>query len=51
VALLETLAARIATGLLARHPIVAAVTVRVRKMQPPLQGDLAWSGVEIRRTR
>jgi dihydroneopterin aldolase len=50
-ALLETLATRIATDVLARHPIAAAVTVRVRKMEPPLPGSLVWSGVEIRRTR
>jgi dihydroneopterin aldolase len=51
VALLETLAERIAADLLASHPAVAAVTVRVRKMQPPLPGVLAWAGVGVRRTR
>jgi len=51
VALLETLAARIAADLLARHPLVEAVTVRIRKMRAPLPGELAWAGVEIRRTR
>lgn len=51
VALVESLAERIATGVLAAHPRVSAVTVRVRKMAPPLPGELAWAGVEIRRTR
>jgi dihydroneopterin aldolase len=51
VALLEGLAERIASGVLAAHPRVAAVTVRVRKMRPPLPGGLAWAGVEIRRAR
>lgn len=51
VALLETLAERIAATVLAGHASVAAVTVRVRKMRPPLPGDLAWAGVEIRRAR
>ena len=50
-ALLETLAERIAAAVLAGHAQVAAVTVRVRKMRPPLRGELAWAGVEIRRTR
>jgi dihydroneopterin aldolase len=51
VALLETLAERIAGGALAAHASVGAVTVRVRKMRPPLPGELAWAGVEIRRSR
>ena len=50
-ALVETLAERIAARVLAEHSPVAAVTVRVRKMEPPLPGDLQWAGVEIRRTR
>lgn len=49
--LLEALAARIAAAVLAAHEPVDAVTVRVRKTRPPLPGDLAWAGVEIRRTR
>jgi dihydroneopterin aldolase len=49
--LLETLAHRIAAGVLAAHPPVGAVTVRVRKMRPPLPGVLAWAGVGVRRTR
>jgi len=51
VALLETLAQGIAAGVLAAHPSVGAVTVRVRKMRPPLPGELAWAGVEVRRAR
>jgi dihydroneopterin aldolase len=60
VALVETLAERIAAVVLASRvaeaalaggPRVGAVTVRVRKMRPPLPGELAWAGVEIRRTR
>lgn len=51
VALVEVLAHRIAAAVLAEHARVAAVTVRVRKMQPPLPGASAWAGVEIRRTR
>lgn len=49
--LIETLAERIATDVLAAHPTVAAVTVRVRKLRAPLPGALAWAGVEIRRER
>jgi dihydroneopterin aldolase len=51
VALIETLAARIAASVLAAHPAVEAVIVRVRKLRPPLPGALGWAGVEIRRTR
>ena len=51
VALIETLAERIATDVLAAHPAVGAVTVRVRKPRAPLPGVFAWAGVEIRRER
>jgi dihydroneopterin aldolase len=51
VALLETLAERIAAAVLAAQAPVDAVIVRVRKMRPPLPGPLAWAGVEIRRAR
>ena len=51
VALIETLAERIAADVLAAHPSVAAVTVRVRKPRALLPGDFAWAGVEIRRER
>jgi dihydroneopterin aldolase len=49
--LLETLAARIAAAVLATHEPVDAIIVRVRKLHPPFAGELAWAGVEIRRTR
>jgi dihydroneopterin aldolase len=51
VALIETLAERIAADLLAAHPAVEAITVRVRKPRAPLPGGFAWAGVEIRRER
>ncbi len=51
VALIETLAERIAADVLAAHPAAMAVTVRVRKPRAPLPGDFAWAGVEIRRER
>jgi dihydroneopterin aldolase len=51
VALIETLAERIAADVLAAHPSVAAVTVRVRKPRAPLPGIFEWAGVEIRRER
>lgn len=51
VALIETLAERIAADVMAAHPPVLAVTVRVRKPRAPLPGDFGWAGVEIRRER
>ena len=51
VALIETLAERIAAAVLAELAVVDAVTVRVRKPEAPLPGDLAWAGVEVRRAR
>lgn len=51
VLLLETLAERIASLILERHGSVDAVTVRVRKLRPPLPGRVESSGVEIRRAR
>jgi len=51
VALLETLAERIAGAVLAGSSAAGAVTVRVRKPEAPLPGALAWAGVEIRRAR
>jgi len=50
VALIETLAERIAAAVLASGPSAGAVTVRVRKPEAPLPGELAWAGVEIRRS-
>lgn len=51
VALIETLAERIAAAVLAQHEGVDAVVVRVRKLRAPLPGELAWAGVEIHRAR
>jgi 7,8-dihydroneopterin aldolase/epimerase/oxygenase len=48
--LLEAIAEGIAHELLREFP-VSEVTVRVRKMKPPIPGRLDWAGVEIRRTR
>ena len=51
-ALIETLAERIAAARAGRQRAGrSAVTVRVRKPEAPLPGELAWAGVEIRRTR
>lgn len=48
--LLEAIAEGIAHEVLRGFP-VSEVTVRVRKMKPPIPGRLDWAGVEIRRTR
>jgi len=48
--LLEAIAAAIADRVLASTP-AAAVTVRVRKLAVPLDADLDWAQVEIRRER
>ena len=48
--LLEAIAEGLAHELLMAFP-VAEVVVRVRKLQVPLEGELAWAGVEIRRAR
>jgi FolB domain-containing protein len=49
-ALLEALAERVAAVLLGADPRVAAVTVSVRKLRPPVPQPLATSGVRITRT-
>jgi dihydroneopterin aldolase len=49
--LLEGVGEAIATAVLAGQPPAAAVVVRVRKIRPPLDGSLAWAGVEVRRAR
>jgi dihydroneopterin aldolase len=46
--LLETLAGHIAESILARFP-VESVTVRIRKLHPPLDGIVEYAGVEITR--
>lgn len=51
VALIETLAERIASDVLVAHPAAAAITVRVRKPRAPLPGEFDWAGIEIRRER
>lgn len=48
--LLEHLATTISTAVLAVDQRIAAVTVGVRKLRPPVPHDLATSGVRIRRT-
>lgn len=50
-ALLEALAERIATSLLAADARIEAVTVWVRKLRPPVAQQLSTSGVRITRSR
>lgn len=50
VTLLETLAEQIAAAMLAT-PVVQAVTVCVRKLHPPINGQVAAAEVEIFRSR
>ena len=47
--LLEAVATSIATATLAHDPRIAAVTVGLRKLQPPLEVDIATVGVCITR--
>jgi 7,8-dihydroneopterin aldolase/epimerase/oxygenase len=47
--LIEALAEAIAEAILGSFP-VAEVVVRVRKLEPPIKGTLAWAGVEVMRT-
>jgi 7,8-dihydroneopterin aldolase/epimerase/oxygenase len=49
--LIETLAARIAEQILASQPRVEAVTVRVKKLLPPIPGVVEYAAVEITRRR
>jgi dihydroneopterin aldolase len=49
--LLEALASRIASAVLASDARVASVTVTVRKLRPPVPVDLAFAGVRVRRSR
>ena len=51
VALLERLATRVADAALAVDPAIAAVTVAVRKLRPPVPHVLDTSGVRITRER
>ena len=49
--LIETLATRIAEQILASQPRVEAVTVRVKKLQPPIPGVVEYAAVEVSRRR
>ncbi len=49
--LLEHLAGRMASSLLAAFPTVSAVVVAVRKLRPPVPADVESAGVRIRRQR
>ncbi|MFN8622868.1 MAG: dihydroneopterin aldolase [Chloroflexota bacterium] len=49
--LLEAIAAAIADSVLTSATRATAVTVRVRKLAVPLDADLDWAEVEIRRER
>lgn len=51
VLLLETLAERIATLLLDRHPAVVGLAVTVRKLRVPIPGRIGSAAVEIHRGR
>jgi 7,8-dihydroneopterin aldolase/epimerase/oxygenase len=51
VALLETLAERIAAAVLDADGRIEEVTVAVRKLRPPVPQQLATSGVRVTRTR
>jgi len=49
--LLETIAETIARSALDAFPAADDIVVRVRKMHPPIDGRMAWAGVEVRRAR
>lgn len=49
--LLEHLAERIAVSVFAAAPLADAVTVRLRKLRPPVPVPLGTAGVTIHRTR
>jgi 7,8-dihydroneopterin aldolase/epimerase/oxygenase len=49
--LIETLATRIAEQILASQSRVEAVTVRVKKLLPPIPGVVEYAAVEITRRR
>jgi dihydroneopterin aldolase len=51
VTLLERLAEQLAAAVLAADSRVAAITVAVRKLRPPVPQQLDTSGVRIRRSR
>lgn len=49
--LIETLAARIADGLLQTYPLLQAVEVTVKKPEAPVEGDFDYFAVNLRRER
>jgi dihydroneopterin aldolase len=49
--LIETLAAEISTQILDTQPRVEMVTVRVKKLLPPIPGVVEYAAVEITRRR
>lgn len=51
VTLLEHLATRIAEAVLAADARITSVTVRLRKLRPPVPHALATSGVRLTRSR
>jgi len=51
VVLLEHLAARVATAVLAADGRIHSVTVSLRKLRPPVPQDLATAGVRTTRSR
>jgi len=51
VVLLEHLAARISTAVLAADGRIQSVTVSLRKLRPPVPQDLATAGVRTSRSR
>jgi dihydroneopterin aldolase len=48
--LIESLAQKIADAILAQFPL-ETVLVRVKKLTPPIPGELEYAGVEVVRTR
>lgn len=50
-ALLEALASRLATAVLAVDDRVVSVDVTVRKLRPPVPVDLSFAAVRVRRSR
>ena len=49
--LIETFAHNISREILSTYEIIKDITVQVRKPDAPIDGDFAWMGVEIKRSR
>lgn len=49
--LLETLGENIARKTLKHYPAAEKARVRVKKVRPPIKGDLDWAAVDIERAR